>query len=48
MGDKVLFSTKYLNVTGDRKLVPNFVGSFSIVQWVGPLAYHLNLGIHYS
>ena len=39
MGDKVLLSTKHLNVTGNRKLVPSFVGQFSIVQWVGPLAY---------
>ena len=31
MGNKVLLSTKQLNVTGDRKLVPSFVGPFSIV-----------------
>ena len=31
MGDKVLLSTKHLNVTGDRNLVPRFVGPFSIV-----------------
>ena len=33
MCDKVLLSMKHLNVTGDRKLVPSFVGPFSIVQW---------------
>ena len=48
MGDKVLLSMKYLNVIGDKKLVPRFVDPFSIVQWVGPLAYQLNLGTCYS
>ena len=48
MGYKVLLSTKHLNVMGDRKLVPNFVGPFSIVQWVRPLAYRLHLGTHLS
>ena len=48
MGDKVLLSTKHLNVTGDGKLVTSFVGSFSIVQRVGPLPYSLNLGTNYS
>ena len=37
----------HLNVTGDRKLVPRFVGPFSIVQQVGPVAYWLHLGILY-
>ena len=32
MGDKVLLLMKHLNVTGDRKLVPRFVGPFSILQ----------------
>ena len=39
--------SKHLNVTGDRKLVPRFMGAFSIVKQVGPLAYWLNLGICY-
>ena len=34
---------KYLNVMGDRNLVPHFVDPFSIRQRVGPLAYWLNL-----
>ena len=48
MGDKVLLFMEYLNVMGGRKLVPYFMGPFSIVQWVGPLVYWLNLGNHYS
>ena len=32
---------------GDIKLAPRFVGPFSTVQWVGPLAYQLNLGTPY-
>ena len=28
-------------------MVPNLVGPFSIVQWVKPLAYWLNLGTFY-
>ena len=35
----------YLNVTSDKKLAPCFIGPFSIVQWVRPLA---NLGTHYN
>ena len=38
----------HLNVMGNSKLVPGFVGPFSIVQWVGPLALQLNLGNCYS
>ena len=37
-----------MSVTGDRKLLPRFVGHFSIIQWVGPLTYQLHLGNHYS
>ena len=48
VGDKVLLSTKLLNATGDRKLVPCFVGPFSIIKQVKPLAYQLNLGTCYS
>ena len=47
MGDEVLMSTKQLNVIVDKKLVPHFVGPFSIVQRVGPLDYQVNLGISY-
>ena len=47
MGNNVLLSTKHLNAKGNRELVPQFVGPFPIVQWVGPLAYWLNVGIFY-
>ena len=47
MGNKVPSSMKHFNVTVDRKLVPRFVFPFYIVQQVGPLAHHLNLGIRY-
>ena len=48
VGDKVLLSLKHLNVMGDRKLVPRFVGPFFIVKWIEPLAHQLNLGTQYS
>ena len=48
MGSKVLPSTKCLNITGDKKLVPRFEEPFSIVYLVGPLAYWLSLGTRYS
>ena len=35
----MLLSMEHLNETGDRKLVPHFIGPFSIVQQAGPLAY---------
>ena len=44
----MLLSMKHLNVMGDRKLVPCFVGPFSIAELVGPLVYWLNLGNCYS
>ena len=46
MGDKVLLLTKYFNVKGDKKLIPQFMGLFSIGQLIGPLIYWLNLGTH--
>ena len=48
MGDKVLLSTKYLNAMGDRKLVPHFVGPFSIIQCVEPVVYWMNLETRYN
>ena len=47
VGDKML-SMKHLNVTGNKKFVPCFADPFSIHSGVGPLAYQLNLGTHYS
>ena len=48
MGDKVLLLMKHLNVAGDKKLKSRFVGTFSIAQWIGTLAYQVNLGTRYS
>ena len=44
----MLLSINHLNVTDDKQLLPRFVSPFSIVQWVGPLAYWVKLGTHYS
>ena len=48
IGDKVMLSMKYLNIMGDRKLVSRFGNLFSIIQWIGPFAYWLNLGTLYG
>jgi hypothetical protein len=49
VGDKVLLSTKYLNLKHSKKsckLLPKRIGPFEVVQGVGPVAYKLmiNLG----
>jgi hypothetical protein len=46
VGDKVLFSTKYLNLKHSetsRKLLPKWIGPFEVVQVVGPVAYKLKM-----
>jgi hypothetical protein len=46
VGDKVLLSTKYLNEKHSkksRKLLPNWIGPFEVVQVVEPVAYKLKL-----
>jgi hypothetical protein len=46
VGDKVLLSTKYLNVKHSeksRKLLPKWIGPFEVVQVVGPVAYKLKM-----
>jgi hypothetical protein len=46
VGDKVLLSTKYLNLKPSeksRKLLPKWVGPFEVVQVVGPVAYKLKM-----
>ncbi len=46
VGDKVLLSTKYLNLKHsetNRKLLPKWIGPFEVVQVVGPVAYKLNM-----
>ena len=46
--DKVLLSTKYLQLDGGRKLQPRFVGPFVVQAKVGRLAYWLNLHTRYA
>jgi hypothetical protein len=46
VGDKVLLSTKYLNLKHSetsRKLLPKWIDPFEIVQVVGPVAYKLKM-----
>jgi hypothetical protein len=46
VGDKVLLSTKYLNLKHrepSRKLLPKWIGSFEVVQVVGPVGYKLKM-----
>ena len=46
VGDKVLLSTKYLNLKHrepSRKLLPKWIGPFEVVQVVGPVAYKLKM-----
>jgi hypothetical protein len=46
VGDKVLLSTKYLNLKHSeksRKLLPTWIGPFKVVQVVGPVAYKLKM-----
>ena len=39
VGDKVLLSTKHLQVEGTRKLQARFIGPFTVEARVGKLAY---------
>jgi hypothetical protein len=46
VGDKVLLSTKYLNLKRSiksRKLLPKRIGPFEVVHVVGPVAYKLKM-----
>jgi hypothetical protein len=46
VGDKVLLSTKYLNLKHSEKsckLLPKWIGPFEVVQVVGPVAYKLKM-----
>jgi hypothetical protein len=46
VGDKVLLSTKYLNLKHSkksRKLLPKWIGPFEVVQVVRPVAYKLKV-----
>ena len=46
VGDQVLLSTANLRLQGSRKLLPRFVGPFSIIKVVGKHAYQLELPTH--
>ena len=39
----MLLSTRNLRLQGPRKLHDRLVGPFTITEWIGPTAYHLNL-----
>ena len=43
VGDKVLLSTRNLNITGSRKFKDKFVGPFVIQHRIGEVAYKLDL-----
>ena len=43
VGDLVMLSIKNLNLTGNRKCNPCFVGPFPITQRIGSQAYRLQL-----
>ena len=42
VGDKVLLSTRNLNLTGSRKFKDKFVGLFVVQQRIGKVAYRLD------
>ena len=42
VGDKVLLSTRNLNITGLRKFKDKFVGPFVVQQRIGEVAYKLD------
>ena len=48
VGEKVLLSTKHLQLDGSYKLQPRFVGPFVVQAKVSRLDYHLNQGTRYT
>ena len=43
VGDKVLLSTRNLNLTGSRKFKDRYLGLFVVQQRIGEVAYKLDL-----
>ena len=43
VGDKVLLSTRNLNITGSRRFKDKYVGPFVVEQRIGEVAYKLDL-----
>ncbi len=45
VGQKVYLNSRHINIqhSGSRKLLPRFIGPFSITQRIGPVAYRLQL-----
>ena len=43
VGEKVLLSTRNLNLTGSHKFKDKFVGPFVVQQRIGEVAYRLDL-----
>ena len=43
VGDKVLLSTRNLNITDSRKLKDKYIGPFVMEQRIGEVAYKLDL-----
>ena len=46
IGDKVLLSTRNLNLTGSRKFKDKFEGPFVVQQRIGEVAYKLDMSSH--